>query len=281
MNGSRHPIYEVIDARRDVRRFRSDPVPEEVLWRLLEAAHHAPSVGFMQPWNFIVVRDAAVKASVKQAFEEENARAARHYRGRRRALYDSLKLEGIIEAPVNLCVTCDRSRFGPHVLGRNSMLETDLFSTCCAIQNLWLAARAEEVGVGWVSIIQMERLRRILRVPKRVAIVAYLCVGYPETWLPQPELELVGWAPRLPLHELVFHDRWGRRDRIGRCGAEVSSRASVTLAGPDAARAPRPSSQYRGSTVLPEDHGVWKAKGEAPGGRGAPRSAPPANVTAT
>ena len=208
----RHPIYDVISTRRDVRRFRSDPVPGEVVYRLLQAAHHAPSVGFMQPWNFIVVRDPTVKHQVKQAFQEENARAARHYQGRRRLLYDALKLEGILEAPINLCVTCDRSRFGPHVLGRNSIPETDLFSTCCAIQNLWLAACAEGVGVGWVSIIQVERLRQILRIPKRVVPVAYLCVGYPEAFLPKPELELVGWAPRLPLDTLVFVDRWGRRD---------------------------------------------------------------------
>lgn len=207
-----HPIYEVIFARRDVRRFRADPVPEHLLYRLLLAAHHAPSVGFMQPWNFITVRDPAVKADVKQAFLEENARAADHYHGRRRLLYDSLKLEGILEAPVNLCVTCDRSRFGPHVLGRNSIPETDLFSTCCAIQNLWLAAYVEGIGVGWVSIIQPERLRQILRIPDAVVPVAYLCIGYPEAFLPQPELERVGWAPRLALADLVFTDQWGRRD---------------------------------------------------------------------
>ncbi|MBI1992547.1 MAG: 5,6-dimethylbenzimidazole synthase [Candidatus Omnitrophica bacterium] len=210
--GVQHPIYEVIFGRRDVRRFRSDPVPDELLSRLLQAAHHAPSVGFMQPWNFIVVRDPRLKAQVKQAFLEENARAARHHRGRRRVLYDSLKLEGILEAPINLCVTCDRSRFGPHVLGRSSMPETDLFSTCCAIQNLWLAAYAEGIGVGWVSILQTDQLRHILRIPRRIVPVAYLCIGYPEAFLPKPELELAGWAPRLSLKGLLFADQWGRRD---------------------------------------------------------------------
>ncbi len=207
---TQHSIYDVIFTRRDVRRFRPDPVPHEMLYRLLEAAHHAPSVGFMQPWNFIVVRDHDVKAQVKQAFVEENVRAARRYRGRRRALYDSLKLEGILESPINLCVTCDRSRFGPHVLGRSSIPETDLFSTCCAIQNLWLAACAEGLGVGWVSILRMERLRKILGIPKRIAVVAYLCLGYPQVLLPKPELELIGWAPRLPLGELIFLNQWGR-----------------------------------------------------------------------
>ena len=214
MTRRRHPIYDLIAARRDVRRFRPDPLPEPVLSRLLLAAHHAPSVGFMQPWNFIVVRDPAVKAQVKDAFEEENARAARHYRGRRRALYHHLKLEGIMESPINLCVTCDRRRFGPHVLGRNSMRETDLFSTCLAIQNLWLAARAEGIGIGWVSILRRPRLKHILRIPAHVVPVAYLCVGYPEAFLPKPELELAGWAPRLALSRLIFADRWGRRDEV-------------------------------------------------------------------
>ncbi len=203
-----HPIYDVIRTRRDIRRFRSEPVPAPVLQRLLEAAHHAPSVGFMQPWNFIVVHDPSVKGEVKQAFEAANAQAAEHYHGERRALYDSLKLEGICEAPINLCVTCDRSRSGPHVLGRDSVPETDLFSTCCAIQNLWLAAHAEGIGVGWVSILQPDRLRKILRIPERIIPVAYLCVGYPQTLPPKPELELVGWAPRLSLNGLVFMDRW-------------------------------------------------------------------------
>jgi len=205
-----HPIYQVIFARRDVRHFKADPVPGGVLYRLLLAAHYAPSVGFMQPWNFIIVRDPAVKAQMKQAFIEENTRAAGHYHGQRRLMYDSLKLEGILEAPINLCVTCDRSRFGPHVLGRNSMPETDLFSTCCAIQNLWLAAYAEGIGVGWVSIVQPDRLQQILRIPDGVVPVAYLCVGYPEAFLPKPELELVGWAPRLALGDLIFADQWGR-----------------------------------------------------------------------
>lgn len=209
-----HPIYDTIFTRRDVRRFRPDAVPQPVLSRLLLAAHHAPSVGFMQPWNFIVVRDPAIKAQVKQAFEEENARAARRYQGQRRVLYDRLKLEGILESPVNLCVTCDRSRFGPHVLGRNSIPETDIFSTCCAIQNLWLAARAEGIGVGWVSILRLSRLKQILGIPSHVLPVAYLCVGYPDTFLPKPELELVGWAPRLPLQDLIFVDQWGQRDAV-------------------------------------------------------------------
>ncbi len=204
-----HPIYEVIFSRRDVRRFLPGEIPEEVLERILRAAHHAPSVGFMQPWNFIVIRDRAVRAKVKALFLRENAKAGRVFRGARRRLYGRLKLEGILEAPVNICVTCDPRRFGPHLLGRHTIRRTDVYSTCCAVQNLWLAARAEGVGVGWVSILRQDALRSILGIPRRILPVAYLCVGYPEEFLLQPELEKVGWSQRLPLEDLVFADRWG------------------------------------------------------------------------
>ncbi|MBI3616389.1 MAG: 5,6-dimethylbenzimidazole synthase [Candidatus Omnitrophica bacterium] len=204
-----HPIYELIFSRRDVRRFLSRAVPEAALKRILTAAHHAPSVGFMQPWNFIVVRDPAVKVKVKGMFSAENSKGARRFRGKRRALYEGLKLEGITEAPINLCVTCDPKRFGPHVLGRNTIRRTDVYSTCCAVQNLWLAARAEGLGVGWVSILRNDKLKRILGIPPGIIPVAYLCVGYPVEFPDRPELESVGWSPRLSLDRLIFLDRWG------------------------------------------------------------------------
>ena len=203
-------IYTAIYERRDIRKFRPDPVPDEVLHRILDAAHHAGSVGFMQPWNFIVVRDAVLRGNVKEIFERENARAREGYEGDRRALYESLKLEGILESPLNLCVTCDRGR-GGKVLGRNTIFDTDLFSTCCAVQNLWLAARAEGVGVGWVSILDNAELSRLLELPDHVMPVAYLCVGYPEEFPERPMLETVGWRKRIPLEDLVFQDRYGRR----------------------------------------------------------------------
>lgn len=207
----RESVYRAIESRRDVRAFRSDPIPDDTLHRILAAAHHAPSVGLMQPWNFIVVREAATKARVREMFARENARAAENFDGERGSLYRSLKLEGIMEAPVNLCVTCDRTRSGPHVLGRNTIIDTDLYSTCCAIQNLWLAARVEGVGVGWVSILRNEDLREILGIPEHVVPVAYLCVGYPREFLDEPELQRRGWAERLPLDELLYRDRWGER----------------------------------------------------------------------
>ena len=203
-------VYDAIYARRDIRKFRGDPVPDEVLRRILDAAHHAGSVGFMQPWDFIVVRDPAVRAGVRATFERENARASANYEGEKRDLYLSLKLEGILESPLNLCVTCDRTR-GGKVLGRNSIVDTDLFSTCCAVQNLWLAARAEGVGVGWVSILDPLELARLLFLPGNVVPVAYLCVGYPESFPEKPVLETSGWRARLPLEDVVFRDRYGSR----------------------------------------------------------------------
>jgi 5,6-dimethylbenzimidazole synthase len=205
-------VYRAIYERRDVRgQFRPDPIPEAVLIRLLQAAHHAPSVGFMQPWDFVLIEATTTRQRIKNLFDRENERAAELYIGERARLYRSLKLEGILDAPLNLCVTCDRSRGGPHVLGRNTILDTDLFSVCLAVQNLWLAARAEGIGVGWVSILEPIELARILELPAGVVPLAYLCLGYVSEFLPEPELQVHGWRERLPLSELVHLERWGNR----------------------------------------------------------------------
>ncbi|MBC2833889.1 5,6-dimethylbenzimidazole synthase [Paragemmobacter straminiformis] len=208
----RAAVYRAIFSRRDVRsQFTARPVGDEVLGRLLTAAHHAPSVGFMQPWNFIVVRSAAVKRQVQGAFAAANAEAAAMFSDDRRPLYSALKLEGILQAPVSLCITCDRNRGGPVVLGRTHAPEMDLYSTVCAVQNLWLAARAEGIGVGWVSIFREGDLRDILGLPEGVVPVAWLCLGYVDALYDRPELEAKGWAKRLPLEGLVFRDGWGQR----------------------------------------------------------------------
>jgi 5,6-dimethylbenzimidazole synthase len=202
-------LYRAIHERRDVRsQFLPDPIAADVLARLLQAAHHAPSVGFMQPWDFIVIDNIDVKRAVKMLYDEANAAAANNYSDERAAQYRRLKLEGIVDSPINLCVTCDRQRGGPHVLGRNTMLETDLFSTCLAVQNLWLAARAEGIGVGWVSIVDPARLARTLKLPAQVYPVAYLCLGYVSEFLPKPELEIAGWRSRLPLEQLLHGNTW-------------------------------------------------------------------------
>ena len=204
-------LFEAIYARRDVRDFRPDPVPDATLRRILDAAHHAGSVGLMQPWNFLILRSDAVRRRVHAVFEAENARAADRYSGDRRDLYRSIKLQGILDAPLNLAVTCHRGRKGPHVLGRNSIRDADVYSTCCAVQNLWLAARAEGVGVGWVSIIDPDAVAAILGLPDEVVLVAYLCVGYPVEFADRPLLERIGWETRLPLDDVIFEEEWGRR----------------------------------------------------------------------
>jgi len=204
----REAVYKAIFARRDVRRFVSAPVPTEAVERILLAAHHAPSVGFMQPWNFIVIRDPHTKTSIKQAFLSARAQEAERFFDDRKKIYLGLKLEGIEEAPVNICVTCDSKRHGPAVLGRSLNPQTDIYSTCCAIQNLWLAARAEGLGVGWVSILSEKRLKEILLIPDHIAVVGYLCVGYPQRFESKPELETVGWLDRLPLRDVVFDETW-------------------------------------------------------------------------
>ncbi len=203
-------LYHAIVNRRDVRgQFVADPVPDAVLARVLTAAHFAPSVGFMQPWSFLLISDPAVKARVHEDFTAANAEAAAMFEDDRQATYRRLKLEGIREAPLNLCVTCDRDRAGPVVLGRTHMPTMDLYSTVCAVQNLWLAARAEGLGVGWVSILHPDRLRDVLEIPERVVPVAYLCLGYVSHFNTKPDLETAGWRARLPLEDLLHFDRWG------------------------------------------------------------------------
>ena len=217
-NGLRHAfteaergaVYRAIFERRDVRRnFLPTRIPDRVLMRVLTAAHHAGSVGFMQPWDFVVVKDRSIKSAVKKLFLKANAEAATRYQGKRAALYRNLKLEGIEEAPINIGVTCSRQRGGPHVLGRSKVRDTDLYSTCCAIQNLWLAARAEGIGVGWVSILDHSALKRILGVPKPVKVLAYLCLGYVSNFAAQPDLAAAGWRERIPLERLIHHESWG------------------------------------------------------------------------
>ncbi len=206
----REGLYKVMRGRRDIRRFRPAPVPDQVLRRILEMAHLAPSVGFMQPWNFLVITSAELRRQVKASFEETNAHElARIDDSARRELYTRLTLEGILEAPLNIAVTCDSRRDAPFVLGRAPMPDTDLFSTCLAIQNLWLAARAEGVGVGWVSILDRAAIEHLLQLPTGVRLVAYLCVGYPIEFRPRPMLEEAGWKGRQPLADVVFGDQWG------------------------------------------------------------------------
>jgi len=205
----RDAVYKAIFTRRDVRdQFLPEPVPDDVVLRLLEAAHHAPSVGFMQPWNFITIRDHEVRGRIADAFGRANDEAASMFPQARQSAYKSLKLEGIRKAPLNICVTCDRERGGDVVLGRTHNESMDLYSTVCAVQNLWLAARAEGIGMGWVSIFRDADLKQILSIPERIEIVAYLCLGYVGELYERPELEVRGWNKRLPLEEMIFEEGW-------------------------------------------------------------------------
>jgi 5,6-dimethylbenzimidazole synthase len=209
-------LYKAIYSRRDVRsHFTSRTIKNSILSRILNAAHHAPSVGFSQPWNFILVKDITTKKKIKDSFEEEKNRSSKLVEEPKRSKYLSFKLEGILESPINLCVTYDPSKFGPFVIGRSSIPEAGLYSVCCAIQNLWLAARAEGVGLGWVSILSNDTLKEVLELPEHVVPIAYLCLGYVDEFAQKPDLETSGWLPRLDLKDVVYFEKWQDTKNVG------------------------------------------------------------------
>jgi len=206
-SAERAAVYRALRERRDVRAgYLPQPMDDPTLYRLLSAAHQAPSVGFMQPWRFIVVRDLALRAAVHRIFERANSDATGRYGGDQKELYSRLKLEGLREAPQHLCVLCDEDSERGHYLGRNSMPETSIYSVVCAIQNLWLAARTEGIGVGWVSILDPPRVKELLRIPASAQLVAYLCLGYVKEFAEVPDLERDGWEQRAELAPLVRAD---------------------------------------------------------------------------
>jgi len=205
----RDAVYKTIFSRRDVRSdFTQQEVNKDVVKRILTAAHHAPSVGFMQPWDFIVVSDKITKQKIKKGFDKANADSKKMFNEERQEKYEQFKLEGILEAPLGICVTCDRSRNGPVVLGKTIKAEMDLYSAVCAVQNLWLAARAENLGVGWVSIIEDDILRYALGIPEEIEIIAYLCIGYVSQFKDKPELESAGWLPRRSVDKAIHYNKW-------------------------------------------------------------------------
>ncbi|HLG56548.1 MAG TPA: 5,6-dimethylbenzimidazole synthase [Vicinamibacterales bacterium] len=225
----RQGVYRAIYERRDVRsRFVPQPLPDKVLSRILDAAHHAPSVGLMQPWAFIVIADAEIRREVREQFDAANQRAADAYAGERRDLYDRLKLDAIVDSAVNVCVTCDPTVGRGHGLGRQTMPETAMYSTVCAIQNAWLAARAEGVGMGWVSILDVDAIRRILTIPPHLVVVGYLCLGYVSAFEAAPELATRGWECRVPLAQALHFERYGGDDtRRAHALAQLSDPAGV------------------------------------------------------
>ncbi|MGA2079305.1 MAG: 5,6-dimethylbenzimidazole synthase [Holophaga sp.] len=200
----RRELLRLFRLRRDVRRFKRDPLPEEEVMAVLEAAHLAPSVGLSQPWRFVRVRSEPARAAVIASFERANAAASAAYDDERGRLYRSLKLAGLREAPEHLLVCFQADTTQGHGLGRATLPGTLRDSVICAIQNLWLAARARGLAIGWVSILDPEELRRPLNLPDNWQWVAYLCLGLPERDQDHPELEAAGWEQRRPLDEVVF-----------------------------------------------------------------------------
>lgn len=209
-DAERAAIYRAISERRDMRHFRSDPVDSAVLSRLLEAAHRAPSVGLMQPWRFVRVTDHALRSAIHVLVARECQHTAQALAGRTDEFL-KLKVEGIRECGELLVVALMDGR-EPHVFGRRTLPEMDLASVACAIQNLWLAARAEGLGMGWVSLFEPVALAQLIDMPEGARPVAILCLGHVETFYPAPMLELSGWTRGRPLHELVFHNTWGNTE---------------------------------------------------------------------
>ncbi|MFL6113301.1 MAG: nicotinate-nucleotide--dimethylbenzimidazole phosphoribosyltransferase [Catenulispora sp.] len=205
-------VHRVIRERRDVRStFLADPIPDEVLTRVLEAAHTAPSVGFSQPWDFLVLRSRQTRLAVHElAARQRDAYSASLPKARQRAFKD-LKIEAILDTPVNIVVTCDPTRGGRHTLGRHTQPQMAPYSAALAVENLWLAARAEGLGVGWVSFFDERELTRTLDLPDHLTVVAYLCVGYVREFPDEPELSGAGWAKRRPLAWAVHEEQYGRR----------------------------------------------------------------------
>jgi 5,6-dimethylbenzimidazole synthase len=202
-------IYDVMYRRRDVRaEFTGRPIAAEVLERVLGAAHAAPSVGMSQPWDFILVRDRAVRQAFFEHVQDERASFASSLAGEQAERFARIKIDGVLESTLSVVVTYDPQRGGPGVLGRHAIADAGLYSVCLAIQNLWLAATAEGLGVGWVSFYREPYLQELLRIPSGVRPVAWLCLGPVSHLQTVPDLERHGWRARTPLAEAVHQDHW-------------------------------------------------------------------------
>lgn len=231
--GDADALHRVLRARRDVRTgFTDDPVDDAVLRRVLAAAHVAPSVGFSQPWDFLVLRAAGIRDELAALAEAQRRAFAASLPAARARAFDRLRVEAIREAPVGVVVTCDPTRGGRHVLGRHAQPRTAAYSVAGAVQNLWLAARAEGLGVGWVSFFDVDELAGLLGrrvgLPPHVEVVAYLCLGHVDQFAEEPELAAAGWARRRPLEWTVHDETWGAHP-----GGDALDTALADLAGLD------------------------------------------------
>ena len=199
-------LQDIILNRRDVRgnRFHRDPIPEHAVEQILEAAVNAPSVGFSQPWEFVLVRDTSRRQAIRDSFYQENCKAVDLFSGPRAELYQRLKLEGIVESPLNIAVFYRPPEQA--VLGQTSMEEVGRYSVVCAIQNMWLMARTLNIGMGWVSILDPEEVKKVLQVPADRELVGYLCLGYVDEFYDAPELERLQWERRRAMQSLVHNE---------------------------------------------------------------------------
>jgi len=246
-------VHRVIAERRDIRRFRPDEVPDDMLERILAAAHRAPSVGLMQPWRLIVVRSSETRTAMRRLAQRERLRQAGRFDERARHFLDQ-KIEGVVEAPLGICVCCDHGNPDAEVLGRGTIPETDVYSTACAIENLWLAARAEGLGVGWVSFYRPHDLRELLGIPQRADPIAWLCVGWPDERPVRPGLEAAGWSSRMPLGAVVMEERW-REDAVSDAEpAPPAARAAAPPAAQASERTRRSPARGRGAEPPPGEH---------------------------
>ncbi|MFB7607238.1 nicotinate-nucleotide--dimethylbenzimidazole phosphoribosyltransferase [Streptomyces gardneri] len=211
-DAEREAVLRVMRERRDIRNgFRSDPIPHEVLLRVLEAAHTAPSVGHSQPWDFVVIRSAETRQTMHELAQRQREAYAKSLPKARAKQFKELKIEAILDTPVNIVVTADPTRGGRHTLGRYTQPQMAPYSSALAVENLWLAARAEGLGVGWVSFFDEREMVRTLGLPEHLEVVAYLCVGYVDEFPDEPELAQAGWSKRRPLAWVVHEETYGRR----------------------------------------------------------------------
>ncbi|MFJ4781316.1 nicotinate-nucleotide--dimethylbenzimidazole phosphoribosyltransferase [Streptomyces sp. NPDC088762] len=228
-DAEREAVLRVMRERRDIRKgFRTDPIPHEVLLRVLEAAHTAPSVGHSQPWDFVVIRSAETRRTMHELAQRQREAYANSLPKARAKQFKELKIEAILDTPVNIVVTADPTRGGRHTLGRHTQPQMAPYSSALAVENLWLAARAEGLGVGWVSFFDEREMVRTLGLPEHLEVVAYLCVGYVDEFPEEPELAQAGWSKRRPLSWVVHEETYGRRALPGE---EPHDLLSETVAG--------------------------------------------------
>jgi nicotinate-nucleotide--dimethylbenzimidazole phosphoribosyltransferase len=246
---TRAALAEVIAARRDVRRFRPDPVGDDVVNDILAAGHAAPSVGHSQPWRFVVVRDPRLRASAAVMADRARLAQARQLDPDSARHLRSLQLEGIREAPLGVVVCCDRRVRPAGVLGRATFPDADLWSCACAIENIWLTARAHGLGLGWVTLFDPSELDALLGLPEGVVTLGWLCLGWPDERPPAPGLERLGWSQRLPLTEVVLRDGW---PGAGTAGAGAPGAGAPGIEAPSAPR-DRAAAAVGGARVLARD----------------------------